>query len=58
MTPAAAAEYVLLLVAEQTGGSAAGPRLLHLTSGERELVTLVAARSGSADSGLAAGAGQ
>jgi len=42
MTPAAAAEYVLLLVAERPDGSAAEPSLVHLSTGERELVTLVA----------------
>jgi predicted ATPase/DNA-binding CsgD family transcriptional regulator len=42
MTPAAAAEYVLLLVAEKPDGSAAEPGLPHLSTGERELVTLVA----------------
>jgi DNA-binding CsgD family transcriptional regulator len=42
MTPAAAAEYVLLLIAEQPDGPAAEPGLLHLSTSERELVTLVA----------------
>ena len=42
MTPAAAAEYVLLLVTEEPGEPAAGPVLPRLTARERELVTLVA----------------
>jgi predicted ATPase/class 3 adenylate cyclase/DNA-binding CsgD family transcriptional regulator len=42
MTPAAAAEYVLLLVAEKPDEPAAEPGLLQLSAGERELVTLVA----------------
>jgi len=42
MTPAAAAEYVLLLVAGEPGEPAAAPGLPHLSKGERELVTLVA----------------
>jgi len=42
MTPAAAAEYVLLLVTEKPEESAAAPDLLPLSARERELVTLVA----------------
>jgi predicted ATPase/class 3 adenylate cyclase/DNA-binding CsgD family transcriptional regulator len=42
MTPAAAAEYVLLLLAENPDEAAAGPGLPRLTARERELVTLVA----------------
>jgi predicted ATPase/class 3 adenylate cyclase/DNA-binding CsgD family transcriptional regulator len=42
MTPAAAAEYVLLLVAEEPDEPAAEPGLPHLSTRERELVTLVA----------------
>jgi predicted ATPase/class 3 adenylate cyclase/DNA-binding CsgD family transcriptional regulator len=42
MTPAAAAEYILLLIAEKPDGPAAEPGLLHLSTSERELVTLVA----------------
>ena len=42
MSPAAAAEYVLLLAAEEPDGSATEPGLLHLSAGDRELVTLVA----------------
>jgi DNA-binding CsgD family transcriptional regulator len=42
MTPAAAAEYVLLLVTEDPGEPAAEPGLPHLIARERELLTLVA----------------
>jgi predicted ATPase/class 3 adenylate cyclase/DNA-binding CsgD family transcriptional regulator len=42
MTPAAAAEYVLLLVTEEPDERAAEPGLPHLSARERELVTLVA----------------
>jgi predicted ATPase/class 3 adenylate cyclase/DNA-binding CsgD family transcriptional regulator len=42
MTPAAAAEYVLLLVTEEPGEPAAEPGLPHLSARERELLTLVA----------------
>jgi DNA-binding CsgD family transcriptional regulator len=45
MGPAAAAEYVALLVAQEPGpppGSSAGPGLPRLSARERELVTLVA----------------
>jgi DNA-binding CsgD family transcriptional regulator len=42
MTPAAAAEYVLLLVTEKPEEPAAAPDLAHLTAQERELITLVA----------------
>jgi DNA-binding CsgD family transcriptional regulator len=42
MTPAAAAEYILLLVTEEPEEPAAGPGLPRLSARERELVTLVA----------------
>ena len=42
MTPAAAAEYVLLLVPEEPGEQAAPVGLPRLSARERELVTLVA----------------
>jgi predicted ATPase/class 3 adenylate cyclase/DNA-binding CsgD family transcriptional regulator len=42
MTPAAATEYVLLLVTENPEEPAAAPDLPHLSARERELVTLVA----------------
>jgi DNA-binding CsgD family transcriptional regulator len=42
MTPAAAAEYVLLLVTEEPDEPAAEPGLPHLSARERELLTLVA----------------
>jgi len=42
MTPAVAAEYVLMLVSDETKEPAAEPSLPHLSSRERELVTLVA----------------
>jgi predicted ATPase/class 3 adenylate cyclase/DNA-binding CsgD family transcriptional regulator len=42
MTPAAAAEYVLLLVTGEPGEPAAGPARPRLSTRERELVTLVA----------------
>jgi predicted ATPase/class 3 adenylate cyclase/DNA-binding CsgD family transcriptional regulator len=42
MTPAAAAEYVLLLVTEEPDEPVAAPDLQHLSARERELVTLVA----------------
>jgi DNA-binding CsgD family transcriptional regulator len=52
MTAAAAAEYVLLLVGEQTGEPAAAPALPHLTTRDRKLVTLVA--QGRTDAQIAA----
>ena len=42
MTPATAAEYVLLLVTEEPDEPAAAPVLPRLSARERELVTLVA----------------
>ena len=42
MTPAAAAEYALLLVTEEPGEHTARPGLAQLSARERELVTLVA----------------
>jgi DNA-binding NarL/FixJ family response regulator len=42
MTPATAAEYVLLLVTEEPDESAAAPGLERLSTLERQLVTLVA----------------
>ena len=42
MTPAAAAEYALLLLTEGAGQPATGPGLAQLSARERELVTLVA----------------
>jgi len=42
MTPAAAAEYGLLLVTEDAGRRSAGPGLAQLSARERDLVTLVA----------------
>jgi predicted ATPase/class 3 adenylate cyclase/DNA-binding CsgD family transcriptional regulator len=52
MTAAAAAEYVLLLVGEETGEPAAAPALPHLTTQDRKLVTLVA--QGRTDAQIAA----
>ena len=52
MTAAAAAEYVLLLVGEETGEPAAAPALPHLTTRDRKLVTLVA--QGRTDAQIAA----
>jgi len=52
MTPAAAAEFVLLLVTEEPGEPAAAPALPHLSPRERELVTLVA--QGRTDAQIAA----
>jgi DNA-binding CsgD family transcriptional regulator len=52
MTPAAAAEYVLLLVTEEPDEPAAAPDLPRLSARERELVTLVA--RGRTDAQIAA----
>jgi len=52
MTPAAAAEYVLLLVAEKPDEPAAEPDLPRLSTRELELVTLVA--RGRTDAQIAA----
>ena len=52
MTPAAAAEYVLLLVTDKPEEPAGAPDLPQLTSRERELVTLVA--RGRTDAQIAA----
>jgi predicted ATPase/class 3 adenylate cyclase/DNA-binding CsgD family transcriptional regulator len=52
MTPAAAAEYVLLLVTEKPDEPAAAPGLPALSARERELVTLVA--RGRTDAQIAA----
>ena len=52
MTPAAAAEYVLLLVTEKPEEPAAAPDLPHLSPRERELVTLIA--RGRTDAQIAA----
>jgi DNA-binding CsgD family transcriptional regulator len=52
MTPAAAAEYALLLVTEEPGEPAARPGLPPLSARERELVTLVA--RGHTDTQIAA----
>jgi DNA-binding CsgD family transcriptional regulator len=52
ITPAAAAEYILLLVTGKPEEPAAAPDLPHLTARERELVTLVA--RGRTDAQIAA----